>query len=537
MDQVDFYAQGPYLSTLRDLRFAFSSEARNCLVKQLIITIQSYYVHLPIKRAAFAIDPIQELELLLDAQAANYTELSFFQQILNIINKLRDRHTTITLPEPWTKIVAYIPIMIEKYYEQGKPIYIISKKLFGYVNDEIVLGTRITHWNGTPIDLYLKDVLATASQGSNDSAAEDLALANLTLRPLAYSVLPKEDWVTISCISQDNDYQTISLPWKFFVEPSGLPKTSFKNSDSANNLLIGLDERMQYINLYNRQFYSLKKPQDQPEKVPILKSLDVYLKYGVINTELGESAYLRFFSFEVGEVTNFIFQIIDILKSFPQDRLIIDLRGNPGGIITAGQSLVQLLTSKPIKTSPVSFRNARGTRAFANLPYFAPWKESLNIMSATGEIYSQDFSLTDLSNLPDYRYPGRVALIVDSLSYSTCDFFAADFKDNEVGPIIGTSARTGGGGANVWTYSLLSQYVKLSGGTPLEPLPNKMSMNISMRRAIRTGDNQGLPIENFGTQADFVHKITYNDLMNNNIDLLKFTLEKLRVYSGASRNT
>ena len=280
MNQVDFYAQGPYLSTLRDLRLTFSSEARNYLVRQLIISIQDYYVHLPIKRAAFAIDPIQELELLLDAQAANYSELSFFQKILNIINKLRDRHTTITLPEPWTKIVAYIPIMIEKYYEQDKPIYIISKKLFGYVNDEIILGTRITHWNGTPIDLYLKDVLATASQGSNDSAAEDLALANLTLRPLAYSVPPKEDWVTISCITQENDYQTISLPWKFFVEPSGLPKTSLKNSGSANNLLIGLDERMQYINLYNKQFYSLKKPQDQPEKVPILKSLDDYLKYG-----------------------------------------------------------------------------------------------------------------------------------------------------------------------------------------------------------------------------------------------------------------
>lgn len=537
MNQVDLYAQGPYLSTLRDLRLTFSSEARNYLVRQLIIVIQDYYVHLPIKRAAFAIDPIQELELLLDAQAANSPELVFFQQILNIINKLKDRHTTITLPEPWTRLVAYVPIMVEKCYEKGKPIYIISKKLFGYVNDDIILGTRITHWNGTPIDLYLRDVLATASQGANDSAAEDLALANLTLRPLAYSIPPSEDWATISCITPENSYQTISLPWKFFVEPSGLPQTSLKNSGSANNLLIGLDERMQYINLYNKQFYSSKNTPEQPKEVTILKYLDDYLKYGVINTELGESAYLRFFSFEVGEVTTFISQIIDILKNFPQDRLIIDLRGNPGGIIPAGQSLVQLLSFKPIKTSQVSFRNTRGTRSFANLSYFAPWKESFNIMSAAGETYTQDFSLTDLSNLPDYRYPGRVALIIDSLSYSTCDFFAADFKDNEVGPIIGTSARTGGGGANVWTYSLLSQYARLSGGTPLEPLPNEMSMNISMRRAIKTGDNHGLPIENFGTQADFVHKLTYNDLINNNIDLLKFTLEKLRVYSGNSKNT
>ena len=528
MNQVDFYSKGLYLSTIRDFTVSFSYEERNYLVRQLINALQDYYVHLPIKRAAFAIDPIQELRLLLDDRTANYSQLSFFQQILKIIRKLRDRHTTITLPEPWKHIVAYLPIMVEKFYEQGKPIYIISKKLFGYVNNDIIVGTRITHWNGIPIDLYIREVLATSSQGANDFAAYDLALANLTLCPLAYSIPPIEDWATISCITPENAYQTISLPWKFFVQPSGLPQTSLKNSGSASIFLIGLDEKLCHVNSYKKQFYSLKELTDRTEKVPILKSLGDYLKYGVINTEFGESAYLRFFSFEVGEVINFISQIIDILKSFPQDRLIVDLRGNPGGIIPAGESLVQLLSSKPIKTSPVSFRNTRGTLSFGNLSYFASWKKSLNIMERTGEIYSQNFSLTDLSNLPDYRYPGRVALIIDSLSYSTCDFFAADFKDNEVGPIIGTSANTGGGGANVWTYSLLSQYAKQSGGTLLEPLPNGMDMNIAIRRSIKTGRNQGLPVEDFGTQADFIYELTYNDLINKNIDLLNFTIEKIR---------
>ncbi len=163
MNKVDLYAIGPYLSTIRALNLTLSSEQRHNIVKQLIVAIQNYYVHLPIKRAAFAIDPVQELNLLLENQTENSDQLSFFKQILNITNKLRDRHTTITLPEPWKNIVAYLPIIVEKFFEQGKAIHIISRKLFGYVNDDIILGTRITHWNGTPINLYVRDVLATAS--------------------------------------------------------------------------------------------------------------------------------------------------------------------------------------------------------------------------------------------------------------------------------------------------------------------------------------------------------------------------------------
>jgi C-terminal processing protease CtpA/Prc len=50
-----------------------------------------------------------------------------------------------------------------------------------------------------------------------------------------------------------------------------------------------------------------------------------------------------------------------------------------------------------------------------------------------------------------------VVLVVDALTYSAADIFAAGFQDNELGPILGTSATTRAGGANVWTAAQLLQ--------------------------------------------------------------------------------
>ena len=38
-----------------------------------------------------------------------------------------------------------------------------------------------------------------------------------------------------------------------------------------------------------------------------------------------------------------------------------------------------------------------------------------------------------------------------ALTYGAADIFAAGFQDNQLGPILGTSATTGAGDANVWT--------------------------------------------------------------------------------------
>ena len=99
--------------------------------------------------------------------------------------------------------------------------------------------------------------------------------------------------------------------------------------------------------------------------------------------------------------------------------------------------------------------------------------------------------------------------------------------DNNVGVVVGVDWQTGGGGANVWHWSILVQFAEYLRIPGPKALPNGYDLNISMRRAYRTGAAAGLPIEDLGAPADFLHKTTARDLLEGNADLLGFTATKL----------
>jgi len=179
------YTESPLLSSLRGRVPGIPSEARHALCDQLEIGMRELYTHLPQKMSAFGIDPIAQLRALRGSREGNFT-----RRMLRIINGLKDRHTTLRMPPPWSALVAYVPFVIERVYHDDLPHYVVTKQLFGY--DEIPVGATVTHWNGTPIHLHI-NALARETQGSNWAAALRLAMANLTIRPLAYVLMPGED--------------------------------------------------------------------------------------------------------------------------------------------------------------------------------------------------------------------------------------------------------------------------------------------------------------------------------------------------------
>ena len=80
-------------------------------------------------------------------------------------------------------------------------------------------GAEVTHWNGTPLE---KAVLENADREPGNNPASRLArgLARLTVRPLAFSLPPDEDWITItyrparkSDSSDPPRLHRIMLPW------------------------------------------------------------------------------------------------------------------------------------------------------------------------------------------------------------------------------------------------------------------------------------------------------------------------------------
>jgi len=50
-------------------------------------------------------------------------------------------------------------------------------------------------------------------------------------------------------------------------------------------------------------------------------------------------------------------------------------------------------------------------------------------------------------------------------------------------------------------------------------------MRVAIRQTTRVKDNAGVPLEDLGVQPDHIHKITRNDILNSNEDLIRAAAE------------
>ncbi|MBZ9737276.1 hypothetical protein LB534_14775 [Mesorhizobium sp. CA18] len=509
MDDIEYCV----LAAVRGWNTEPDSVSREEICTQVAAALQHYYAHLPQKRSSLAIDPVQSLTILRTSKCEN----DFSKNLLGIIHALRDRHTTINLPRPWQDATAYVPFMIERCLENGRPTYILTKQFFGYA--DIPLGACITHWNGMPIDLYVS-AFAAQTSGAHEAARLRLSVMNLTQRPLAFFSVPIEDWVTLTFL-QDGKLRSVSTPW-YCAYRTPLSPTPSAVRDGYGAALQGADYQLLHTNNFLRQV-----PKVTSERVLALTT-DDNLRYGSIETSSGRSGYVRIFSFDVSDDIAFVNRLASIIASLPQETLIVDIRNNPGGLIPAGQKFLRVLTNKPLLSSPVQFRCTDYTLKLAELECFRIWRRSIELSPLTGLEYSQAYALSSYDSLPAYRYPGKVALVIDSLSYSTSDFFAADFADNGVGLIVGVDPTTGGGGANVFGLDrLVSWSDAVDGG--LSRLPGGFGLTIAGRRSLRTGFSAGIPVEGLGVRADVQCELTRDDLLGENVDLINFTAAVLRM--------
>ena len=234
--------------------------------------------------------------------------------------------------------------------------------------------------------------------------------------------------------------------------------------------------------------------------------------------------YIRIYSFMAWDPNAFVAEFIRLAQLLPKNGLVIDVRGNGGGNINAGEMLLQVLTPNRIEPERFHFINTDQTlKLCKNNPSLSSWVESIDLSLETGEIYSQGFPLTSpkTANSGLWRYPGKVLLLTDALCYSTTDIFTAGFQDHNIGQILGTSSRTGAGGANVWSNDF---FIGLDG---FPPLPKQTAFRTAIRRATRVGSRSGVPLEDLGVATKDVHDLTLRDVMEGNVDLMVRAAEML----------
>ena len=250
----------------------------------------------------------------------------------------------------------------------------------------------------------------------------------------------------------------------------------------------------------------------------IPSSLPDFFSARTVSTASGTFGYIRIYSFMALDEIAFVAEFVRLVRQLPTNGLIVDVRKNGGGNILAGEKVLQVLSPNNIDVERFHLVNTDSTVELCNNPWLAKWRASVRMSIATGETYSQGFPLTEFGDDDStYRYPGPRLLIIDALCYSTTDIFAAGFQDNKLGKILGTSGRTGAGGANVWTYDFFHQ---LPGFVRL-PLPGGANFRTAVRRSTRVGDFAGVPLEDLGVEPDERHFITHRDLTEANFDLIE----------------
>lgn len=506
-----------------------SRQDRLRIVEQALVLMEMNYVHLPMKRAIHAIDPIQQLKLLrfqlAEWNGALESTLAFHRRMLSIFGSTRDLHTMYLLPEPYRGCTAYLPFLIEQCFERGEERFIVTRTAVrsdGMPPDaddgrdaRFERGVEVLVWNGVPIARAI-EINGESQAGSNPDARFARGLDNLTIRPLNSMLPPDEAWVEVVYRAKNGVIAAHRESW--LVHRA---RDTAASSAPHSRKRAAMDVKRTRILEVKKALY----PRTGSASLGSIKDVLYAEKKTVSDLTLG---YIRLFSFDVDDARRFLTRITKLItgEGFPQDGLILDVRGNPGGNIRAAESLLQLFTPSTIQPELFEFLN---TPLNYQICKSAPeswdlrrWLPSIGDSVLTGATYSGGFPLTrdELCNGTGQVYYGPVVLITDALSYSATDIFAAGFQDNGVGVVLGTSGNTGAGGANFWSLDDLLRAQKSDPTTPFRPLPKGAEMIVAMRRSIRVGLRAGSPLEEFGVAPDVPHLMTRRDVLEDNVDLL-----------------
>ncbi|QQM44569.1 S41 family peptidase [Streptomyces liliifuscus] len=529
---------------------ALTLEDRRTLTEQALVLFEDNYVHLPLKTAMHAVNPVQRLRLLLtrlgrQTEQTMDPEWRFHAALSSVFHSVRDLHTNYLLPAPFAGKVAFLPFRVEEYHDLNGPRYIVTHVVRDFAAPGFGPGVVIHHWNGVPMERAV-DLAGDRFAGSNPAARRSRGLQSLTIRPLVMHLPPDEDWVDIGCTGTDGDPGELRLPWQV---TDNLPPYVDADGLSAAAVAQGLDLVGDEISratklLFVPDVVELERaggptdhelttePADAGQDIPT--ALPGFFRARAVQTPSGVFGHIRIFTFNTNDPDAFVVEFVRLLGLIPQDGLVLDVRDNGGGHIFASEFLLQTLTPRRIVPEPTQFistpLNLRLCRRHAANPTrqidLGPWFASLEQAVETGASFSATFPITPegRANTIGQQYQGPVVLIINARCYSATDILSAGFQDHGVGPVLGVDDNTGAGGANVWTHGLLKALFEVPDpadtASPYRELPGGANMRVSIRRTVRVGALAGTPVEDLGVTPDIRHRMTRDDVLHDNTDLL-----------------
>ncbi len=539
MAQRDIGATGdPFSTSLSELVAdipPLSTDERRQMIDQALTVVDQLYVHLPLKRAMHAVDPVQRLKLL-HYRAGGMSDRQFHDEMLSIFTALRDMHTVYMLPAPYRRRDAVLPFRIQRYFESGRTQYIVTELTPDFAHEHFKPGVEVTHWNGTPIERAV-EINAERNGGSNVHARFARGLKSMTQRPMAILMAPTEERVVIDYVS-NGERRELAFTWEVVERPPAPDAVDTSTADERLASALGIDRLVEAVRRTQKAIFvpakdELDRQTARGDGAPdpdlsAVSSMPDALQFRTVSTASGEFGYLRIRSFNVTDdpavMNAFVSEVLRIVDLLPRNGLIIDVRGNGGGIIALGEILLQVFTPRQIVPERLHFLNTPLTLQLVSIvPWLERWRASMEQALEIGATFSEGFAIDpehdERCNRIGQRYHGPVALLIDALCYSTTDIFAAGFQDHAIGPIVGTDACTGAGGANVWDHTLLRRLLP-DDDSAVQPLPRDAGLSVAIRRTTRVGERTGDVLEDLGVVPEHLHELTREDLLNDNVDLI-----------------
>lgn len=565
--QVDF------LDELARMSSGYSTADRLALVDQLMLSLEAFYVHQPMKWAKHAVDPIRALSGLRRI-CERMEDLEFHTAVARIFKSLRDIHTAYVLPDPYRTSVWFLPFTLQAYFDPGDetPRIVVDGTLKGFPVESFRRGSEVLTWNGRAIEHAVR-AIGREESGSNRDAQFANGLRMMTIRWLGGSIAPDSHWVTIGYLDPISEtgavreYHEIRLSWlqlppveekanapnwmiplqaAMFLEERVAENRKAAPGGKSRHAPISLDRRGLIVDsisrsLYERAHGSAERSTAEAKVRETIESIEskrpeVFQAGRRVLDAYGkpiEFGYIRIFNFMVYPAKDFADEFARLLKAVPKDRLILDLRSNAGGNPHCAEEVMQFLTPKKIDPLPFEFLATPGADVWLHGknpeddPDFGRWGPLVRDSVYNGFMFSPSRTLTSSedANSTGQIYFGKVALLVDAITYSTGDIFTALFKDHEVGPIIGISQVTGGGGADMMEHSEIVERAPEESG--FRDLPKGAKMHLALRRYLRVGAAAGMPVEEAGVPVDYYHPPTLEDFRNHDSDLMRSALGAL----------
>ena len=341
-------------------------------------------------------------------------------------------------------------------------------------NDKIILGSELLAINGVPIQTTLDKIYTYL-------AGESQYLQNTLLDMYAF---PRVLWA----IQKSAPQYILTLK-----TPAG----------ALQELTVSAIAGQQFEAEYSKK----ESLFEQEREFKFLEKDIAYLRPGMfINTE-SDGNTSKTETFKKGKFLKFIEQAFTQIKQQKADKLIIDLRNNPGGSNTFSDEMLAYFAHKKfrfcsdfkVRTSEITKQYWRQVKSKAKL--LVDLKEQI-LSHKNGERFSFNMPYHQ-PRTDDLAFKGKVYVLINRYSYSQATITGAMVKDYGFGTLIGETT------ADVATnYGSIHQF----------DLPHtKIAISYPKALVVRPNGNQ----EFKGVEPDH---LVYDNLFTKKDEILEFTL-------------